>query len=108
MSDIVVYEPLHVVKTFSWDKYYIKSSNYDIFTKTIEQNKYVDLNGELIAVSSIESVKRANSDLSMVETMISNKPDDIKEKVREIVEKRKKEWMKISEAVILNIIEKYE
>ena len=62
----------------------------------------------MYATSSIKSVLPAGNNVSIVESLLEGKSEDVKERVRQVIRQRRQDGMPISEAIILNIIEKME
>lgn len=102
-----IYKPKHEVECYDWNIYTIDSENFNLFKKKLEEAKFINIWETLLAVSSIKSVKPAKQEISILETLIWNETEDIKEKVRKKVREREKEWLSINEWVINNIILSY-
>lgn len=107
MTQIAEYKPMHEVVLFSGASHFIESRNYEAFKRALLNDKFVEIDGELVNVSAIERVKRAKQDTSLVESMLSGRSEDLKEKVRKVVKDREKDGFPVTEGVISNIIQKY-
>ena len=108
MNAIVKYEPKHEIHFYDGSTLYIDSSRKDAFFKAMEEMKFVRIGEGLYATSSIKSVLPAGKNVTLVESLLEGHSEDVKEKVRQVVRQRQQEGLKVTEGVILNIIEKYE
>lgn len=61
MTDLVKYEKQVVVETFDGALFFTPESNYVAFKKALNDSKFVELNGELLNVSTIKRVYTAES-----------------------------------------------
>ena len=105
---VAQYRPMYEIVLFSGASHYLDAKNYEAFKQHLKNEKFVEIDGELVNVSAIERVKKAKQELSLVESLLAGKNNDLKEKVRQVVRQREKEGLKVTEGVIINIIEKYE
>lgn len=108
MNAIVKYTPKHEVVFFDSTRLYIDSGNFDLFCQALEKAKFVKIGEAMYATSSIKSVLPAGKNVTLVESLLEGHSEDVKEKVRTVVRQRQQEGLKVTEGVILNIIEKYE
>lgn len=99
------YVPLCEVVTYKGEKYYIKAESKKRFMEDLEKFKFVHIGEVSLASLSIEFVRPATQNVSILERMISKLPEEIKIKVRQEVEKRKKDGLKCEPVNISNIIE---
>lgn len=102
------YTPKHEVVTYDNEIYFIDSDKMLAMKTEMETAKFIRIGDTLLATSSIKTVRPAKMEISMLEQMLVWKNESVKSAVREKVREREKENMLINEAVILNIISKYD
>lgn len=62
MTELIKYEELAVVTTYDDDKYYLPYSQLPQLEKTLNEKKFIKLDGELIKTSNIKGVKKIKED----------------------------------------------
>lgn len=108
MTNLVKYEAMLEILTFSWKKYYMKASNKQAIINAMQKKDVLVLpNGSFISWASIDTVDPVSTQLWMVETMCIWLPEDLQDKIKRIVKERKAEEKKITEWYIQNIIDSY-
>lgn len=91
MQAIVKFVPKHEIVLFSGEKFYIPSEKYESLKKALKTEKFVEVDGSLLNVSSIKTVSSAKSETNLLESLLYGKPDELKRKVRAKVSEREKE-----------------
>ena len=109
MSDnngLVKYEPMLEILTYSWKKYYVKSSNMDKVVYAMKNKDILMISKDcVISWSSIDTVDPVSPELSMVEKMLVWLSDTLKDKVKRLVKERKAQEKTVTEQYIQNIID---
>ena len=105
-TSITKHEPLIIIECYDWTEYLVPESKRAKLEALMESSKFVKINEEITeATLSIKRIKKAKYEVSLLEQMIAQLPDHLKQKVRNKVEERKKEWKAETEGTIKNIIE---
>lgn len=74
----------------------------------MNSSKFIRIGETLVATSTIKIVRPARAEISLLEKLLTGKPEEIKRLVREKVKQRDIDKLTTTEAVILNIISKFE
>jgi len=80
MTKLIKSEKHVVVESFEGNLYFTTHENYVALKKALNENKFIELNGELLNVSTIKRV------------YISNGESTLNEKEKKALEQRKKEF----------------
>lgn len=105
-NSLTKYEPLIIIECYDWTEYLVPEYKREKLETLMESNKFIKINDEVTeATLSIKRIKKAKYEVSLLEQMIANLPEHIKNKVRKKCEERK--WIKETEGTIRNIIEHY-
>lgn len=57
---ITAYKPLEEVTLFSGEKYFIESEKKEAFYRDLNERKFVRIGGDMVAVSAIKTVRKAD------------------------------------------------
>jgi len=108
-TSILIYEPMHIISTFSWKKYYIYTKDLEAFKKAINTNKFITIKESVINTSSIDTIDKCSNDINQVENKLLDISNDNANKVREQVYLRKSEHKHktLTDWVLENIINKF-
>lgn len=104
-SKIVKYSPKIRIECYDWKEFYLESSKFGALSQAMNTQKFLEMDGCMIAVSNIKSVVPAGKKLDLVEQMVDTLTYEDKEEVRRIVKNRKAANLSVTEWVIRNIIE---
>lgn len=80
MTDVIKYEKQAVVESFDGKLYFTSASNYQALKTALNTDKFVELNGELLNVSSVKKVYISDGEASLSQDQ------------KEALESRKKEF----------------
>lgn len=65
MNEIVQYEKQVVLETFDGNLYFTPASNYTSLKKAMNTDKFLELNGELLNVSTIKRVYQSDGEVGL-------------------------------------------
>lgn len=106
MNEIIKYEPMMCLTTFSEETFYFKKSKLEEFKKVMNTSKFVTIWANIINTSSIDTIKPTNKSVSEVECHLITLDIDLATKVRQEVKLWKcTHWKDLSIWIMNNIIQ---
>lgn len=107
--EIVIYDPLLEVYTWDDKHYYTSAKNQHKLEKMMNNDKFVPIWWELIAVSNIKGVRPATQEINFIEHELHNLMFETRQKVKGEIIKYKANFpqKEITPWILKNIIEKY-
>lgn len=106
MNEINLYKELTYIETYD-DQIRTTTANLEDVAKLLKEEKFLNLWNEIINVSNIKRIFRKElSDIDKVIYSIQDK--NIRDSIKAEVDKRKKDWLRISVGIIKNLLSKYQ
>ncbi len=108
-GQIVIYDPLLEVYTWDDKHYYTSAKNKEKLEVMMNNDKFIPIWWELIAVSNIKGVRPATTETNFIEQELHSLMFETKQKVKSEIVKYKAifPWKEITPWILKNIIEKY-
>lgn len=82
-TGLTKYEPMMRVVTFSKQEYFFPKKNYEVFKQALESKKFIELQGSMVNVSSIDIVEPAGSTSDFIESRLRSESVELQRDVRE-------------------------
>lgn len=101
---ITLFKPLHEVVLFSGETYFIPSEKAEAFYRDLNASKFIEIGGDMLAVSAIKAVQKSNDAL---ERALFGLPETVAQRVRLEAKKRKDEFLPVTEGIIAQMVEKF-
>lgn len=106
MNDLNIYKELTYIETYD-EQVRTTTASIESVSKLLKEEKFLNLWNELINVSNIKRVfTKELSDIDKVIYSIQDK--NVKDSIKAEVEKRKKDWLRVSVGIIQNLLSKYQ
>lgn len=106
MNEINLYKELTYIETYD-DQIRTTTASLENVSKLLKEEKFLNLWNELINTSNIKRVfTKEMSDVDKVIYSIQDKT--VRERIKAEVDKRKKDWLRISVGIIQNLLSKYQ